>query len=560
MRPLDPRLLRYAAGARWFFAAGTLLAVAQTVLTIAFAWSLSAGIVGVVEGKTLSELRPELIIFAVTTAARLVVTWASGSVSIRGAARVKSELRSQLFGAIGTLGLGWAATQSSARLTVLGTRGLDALDDYFSKYLPQLILTVIATPVIVAVMFWQDVLSGVFVVVTLPLIPIFMVLIGWATQSVQRRQWDTLSELSSNYLDVLGGLGTLKSFGRAPRQLGRIRTVTERYRVETMKVLRVTFLSGFALELGASLSVALVAVGVGMRLVGGDISFAPALFVLLLAPEAFLPLRNVGTNFHAAAEGVTASEDVFAILDRARALQGASGADTRASEDVLIGQTGVPGPAQHEPGLALIDLSVGYDSATVISGLTRTFLPGTVTALTGPSGSGKSTLIAGILGTAQMSGQLSVDGQPAQGGVGERSWLSWTGQRPGLVSGTIADNVALGEDTPDPVRLERALTLARLHGWDANRECGVAGSLLSGGQAQRVAVARAFYRALGPQNRVLILDEPSSALDHHTEAELAESIRTFADMGRVVIVASHRQGLREAADAELALAENGQRS
>ncbi|MGO2664867.1 thiol reductant ABC exporter subunit CydD [Mycetocola reblochoni] len=546
MRPLDPRLLRYAAGARWFFAAGAVLAALQTVLTIAFAWSLSQAIVGVVEGRSLAELRTEILVFAGTTIARLVVTWASGSVSIRGAARVKSELRSRLYRAIGRLGPAWSVGRSSAGLTVLGTRGLDALDDYFGKYLPQLILTVIATPVIVAVMFWQDVLSGVFVVVTLPLIPVFMVLIGWATQSVQRQQWDTLSELSGNYLDVLGGLSTLKSFGRAERQLTRIRVVTERYRVATMKVLRTTFLSGFALELGASLSVALVAVGVGMRLVAGDIGFGPALFVLLLAPEAFLPLRNVGTNFHAAAEGVTASEDVFAILDEA-----ADAADATATAVHPGG--GASSAATAPAGLEFHDVGVSYDGTTVLSGVSARFAPGRVGVLTGPSGSGKSSLISTLLGTVAHDGVLTLDGSPLPSGPGERPWLAWSGQRPGLISGTVADNVSLGEASVDPDRLTRALALAQLDGWDADRECGVAGSLLSGGQAQRVAVARAFYRALRPETRVLVLDEPSSALDHETERRLAASITELAAGGLVVIVASHRRRLRDIADVELAL-------
>ena len=193
--------------------------------------------------------------------------------------------------------------------------GLEALDQYFAKYLPQLVLTVIATPVIVVVMWWQDWPSGLTAVITLPLIPIFMILIGIATRTVQRKQWQTLQHLAARFADTVQGLATLRLFGRERRAASQIEVTADQYRRETMKVLRYSFLSGFAMELLSSLAVALIAVAVGFRLLAGDMSLEVGLFVLLLAPEAFLPIRQVGVQFHAASEGVAATEDVFAVLD-----------------------------------------------------------------------------------------------------------------------------------------------------------------------------------------------------------------------------------------------------
>ncbi|RIJ08119.1 thiol reductant ABC exporter subunit CydD, partial [Clavibacter michiganensis subsp. insidiosus] len=277
--------------------------------------------------------------------------------------------------AIADLGPAWTAGRSRGRLATIVGPGLDALDPYFARYVPQLILTALATPIVVAVLFLSDPLTGVTVLVTLPVIPVFMVLVGWATQEVQRRQWSRLTELASGFLEVVDGLSTLLVFGRARRQTARIRRVTEEYRVETMRVLRISFLSGFVLELAASLSVALVAVSVGVRLIGGQLDLEVGLFVLLLAPEAFLPIRQVGVQFHAAAEGVAAADDVLGILEEERA--------TRATRPV-------PGPATATPpagdALAIRDLAVARDDRAVLSGVSARFPRGRVTAVTGPSG------------------------------------------------------------------------------------------------------------------------------------------------------------------------------
>src|SRR6478736_2928642 len=316
-KPVDPRLLRYASASRGFFVAIAAIAAAQTAVIVAFAWLLTRAVTGAIDGMPSAELAATLGALAITVALRAALLWAREAVAARAAARVQGQLRSGLVEAIGVLGPEWLRARNSAALAVTAGRGLDALEAYFGRYLPQLVQTVVATPLIIAVMWWQDWISGLTVLLTLPLIPIFMVLIGLATRSVQQRQWRTLQRLASRFADTVQGLATLKMFGRQHRAAASVERLTDQYRGETMRVLRVSFLSGFALEFLASISVAIVAVSIGFRLIDGALSLGVGLFVLLLAPEAYLPLRQVGVQFHASAEGVAATDDVFAVLDAA---------------------------------------------------------------------------------------------------------------------------------------------------------------------------------------------------------------------------------------------------
>ena len=325
MRPLDPRLLRYAAAARTFFGAGIVLGIVRTAATLAFCWLLSHAIVGAIAGRSLDELLPGILFLAGAGVVRAGTIWAMDVASARGAAMVKSQLRRRLVAGIARLGPGWLGGRNRVDVVTTAGPALDVLDGYFSLFLPQLILTAIATPLVIAAIFLQDVMSGILVIVALPLIPVFMILIGLAKQAVQRREWVVLAHLSSRFLDVVGGLAILKIFGRQQRQATRIAALTEEYRIETMKVLRLSFLSGFALELIGSLSVALVAVtllavSVGLRHIDGSLGLSVGLFILLLTPWAFFPLRQVGADYHAAADGIASAEDVFDILDAARAV------------------------------------------------------------------------------------------------------------------------------------------------------------------------------------------------------------------------------------------------
>ncbi|WP_127476702.1 thiol reductant ABC exporter subunit CydD [Microbacterium sulfonylureivorans] len=530
-KPVDPRLLRYASASRGFFVAIGAIAVAQTAAVVAFAWLLTRAITGAIDGMPLPDLATTLGALAAVVAARAVLLWTREAVAARAASRVQTQLRTALIGAVGELGPDWLDRRNSAQLAVTAGRGLDALEAYFGRYLPQLVQTVVATPVIVAVMWWQDWISGLTVLLTLPLIPVFMVLIGLATRSVQQRQWQTLQRLAARFADTVQGLSTLKVFGRQQRAAASIEQVTGEYRRETMRVLRVSFLSGFALEFLASISVAIIAVSIGFRLIDGSLALGVGLFVLLLAPEAYLPLRQVGVQFHAASEGVAATDEVFAVLDAARA------APPRSSD------------AEPAPGGSVLRL----DAVRVQRGermlppVSLEAAPGTVTLVEGPSGAGKSSLLAALRGAARFEGDAAY-GDADVRSLAPAAWLAWAGQRPGLIAGPIAVNVALGDTEPDPALVRRALDLACADDLDPARELGVQGAGLSGGQAQRVAVARAFYRRLRGRAGVVALDEPSAALDPDTEDRLWQGVRALADAGAAVLLVSHRTSARAIAD------------
>lgn len=557
MRPVDPRLLRYATASRGFFVAIAAIGVAQTLVIVAFAWLVTRAITGVIDGIPAAELTGILTALAGVIVLRAALLWAREIVCARASARVEAQLRAQLVTAIAALGPEWLAQRNTARLAVIAGRGLEALDAYFARYLPQLVLTVIATPILVAVMWWQDWISGLTVILTIPLIPLFMVLIGLATRAVQNAQWQTLGRLAARFADTVRGLSTLKLFSRQYRAVSSIEKVTASYRRETMRVLRVSFLSGFALELLASISVAIVAVSIGFRLIDGSLTLAVGLFVLLLAPEAYLPLRQVGVQFHAAAEGVAATDDVFAVLDAA--------AEAVPKTDAAEGTAGAVTDAADTPAVVVHGLRVRRGER-LLPAVSFTAEPGTVTLIEGPSGSGKTSVLAALRGAAGFEGTATVAGRDVRA-LAPSAWLAWAGQQPGLIAGTIEDNVRLGDPATGPVGSDaadaevagpralarRALHLSQAAGLDPATELGVQGAGLSGGQAQRVAVARAIYRHLSGHAPVIALDEPSAALDAATEQGLWRAVRTLADDGATVLLVSHRPTARAIADTIVSL-------
>nr|WP_216844991.1 thiol reductant ABC exporter subunit CydD [Rathayibacter sp. VKM Ac-2857] len=526
-------MLRYARAARLFLLLGGALALARTATVVAFAWLVAQLVAGAVDGRSAAELAPSLAALLGVVAVRALLAWAVEVNAARGGAGAKAQLRSAVLAALVALGPSGRSGGSGGVVALLGG-GLDALDGYFARYLPQLIATAITTPILVLVVFLADPLSALFLVVTLPLIPVFMVLIGWATQAVQKQQWSRLQALASGFVDTVGGLATLKIFGRAERQGARIRALTEDYRVHTMKVLRVTFVSSFVLELAGSLSVALVAVSIGLRLVDGSLGLAIGLFVLVLAPDVFLPVRQVGAEFHAAADGVQAADEAFTIIEAAA---------------VVPARTSAPG---RSGTLELRGLAVDDGAGRVLAPVDAVLPLGSITALTGPSGSGKSTLLAALAGFAPATGAIALGGATVDAATG-RDWLAWSGQRPDLLPGTVGSNVALGSRSPDPERILRALAVAGAD-LDPDRRIDADGTGLSGGQAARVAVARAVHRVLERGCAVLALDEPTAALDDDSERALLAGLRGLADQGLVVLVATHRPATIAAADAVLALA------
>ncbi|UXN22129.1 thiol reductant ABC exporter subunit CydD [Curtobacterium flaccumfaciens] len=539
MKPLDPRLLRLSRTARGFIAAAAGTGVLRTLATIAIAWGIAAavtlGVDAVGDGRVPAAFGQALALLGGAFVLRAVAAWATDDLAARAAAKVKSEMRTTVLARAAERGPSWLAGRSSAGFATTLGPGLDALDAYFGRYLPQLALTAIATPMLLVAIGLGDLTSGLIILFALPVIPVFMILIGLATQSLQRKQSDALAKLGGAFTEAVEGLATLKVFGRARRQVGRIGAVTDEYRRGTIGVLRLSFVSGFALELAASLSVALVAVSIGIRLVDGSLGLGAAMFVLVLAPEAFAPIRQVGADFHAAQDGVEASAAVLDVL--------ADGETASPSETGSSGGSGThTDPAAPAFALDVRGLTVRRPDV-VIGPLDLHAEPGTVVVLAGPSGSGKSSIIAALRGVLPHDGVVTVPG-PAGASVAERT--TWADQRPRLVRGTIAENVALSA-TPDDADVRTALGDAGL-GLDPGLPVGAGGSGLSGGQAQRVAVARALYRARRAATPLVLLDEPTSALDAEAEERVIAAARGLAADGAVVVVASHRPAVVAAAD------------
>ncbi|MFF3729890.1 thiol reductant ABC exporter subunit CydD [Streptomyces sp. NPDC002476] len=541
MKPIDPRLLRHARATRFFLVAVVALGTVGAVLVVAQAMLIADIVVGGFEdGLTVSGLRTPLILLAAVALGRALVSWLTELAAYRASAAVKSELRGRLLARATELGPGWLSGQRSGSLVTLATRGVDALDDYFARYLPQLGLAVVVPVAVLARVVTEDWVSAAIIVVTLPLIPLFMILIGWATQAHMDRQWRLLSRLSGHFLDVVAGLPTLKVFGRAKAQAESIRAITSQYRQATLRTLRIAFLSSFALELLATLSVALVAVTIGMRLVHGGLDLYTGLVVLILAPEAYLPIRQVGAQYHAAAEGLSAAEEIFAVLE---------------TEPRKGGTADVPEPLR----LELEGVTVRHEGRAAPS-LDRASLvveEGETVALTGPSGVGKSTLLNVVLGfTAPDEGRVRV-GDADLATLDLERWreqIAWVPQRPYLFAGTIAENVRLARPDADDTAVMAALRDAGAYDFVARLPdgeltvLGEDGAGLSAGQRQRLALARAFLA----DRPLLLLDEPTASLDGETEAGIVEAVRRLA-VGRTVLLVVHRPALLAVADRVVAL-------
>jgi thiol reductant ABC exporter CydD subunit len=539
VRALDPRLLRYARATRTFLFASVALGSLSALLIVAQAWLLASVVAGAFShGEGLLQLQTQLIVLLCVVGARAVVAWAAELAASRCSAQAKSQLRTALLERVAQLGSNSSRKERTGELAVLTTRGIDALDGYFSLYLPQLFLAAIVPLVVLVAVFSKDWISGAIVAFTIPLIPLFMALVGAATRERMDRQLHTLQRLAGHFLDVVGGLPTLKVFGRAKAQAASIREISERYRDTALSTLRVTFLSSLILELVATISVALVAVAIGLRLLSGNLDLRTGLFALVLAPEAYMPLRQLGANYHASAEGIAAAEQVFAVLEQPEPTRGTNRdiPDLATAEIAIEGLT-VCYPGRNEPALEDVFLSV---------------VPGEVLALAGPSGCGKSTLLGVLLGlTAPTSGTVRIDRAelPELDLDAWRSQIAWVAQRPHLFAASIAENVRIGRLDASDEEICGACSLAELDDVVGKLPTGIhtvlgdRGAGLSAGERQRVGLARAFLR----DAPLLLLDEPTANLDGQTEQAILGAVRRLSE-GRTVVLVAHRPALLSMAD------------
>ncbi len=536
----DLRLLRQARAAKFALAATILIGLAAAVTIILQARQVSRIVARVfLGGQTLGQIQPLLLALLLIFVARASLNFLSEGAAGEVAIRVKAALRDILLHKI--MRLGPAYTRSlpggSGELTAAAVQGIEALDAYFSQFLPQLALAALIPLSILVAVFPLDWLSGVVLLVTAPLIPVFMILIGSASQAATRKQWTTLSRMSGFFLDSLQGLTTLKQLGCSREHAARIASASEQYRAVTMSVLRITFLSALVLELVGTISTALVAVEIGLRVLHYRLEFEQAFFILMIAPEFYWPLRQLGLRFHAGMSGAAAARQIFAVLDAPEAPAQATPPTEKPDFVLPFGET---------PEIEFRHVSYTYPGRTemAVEDINFVLRSGQQTALVGASGAGKTTLIQLLLRFIEpTSGQILVNGRDLSTIPVEawRRYLAWVPQQPHLFHGTLAENIRLGNPLASADEMRIAVNQARLDTFihslpDADATLvGEQGVRLSGGQAQRVALARAFLR----NAPLLLMDEPTAHLDLQQEALLEESIRVLS-AGRTVLTIAHR--------------------
>jgi ATP-binding cassette subfamily C protein CydD len=501
------------------------------LLLILQAWLLARSIDAVAfKAATLPQVAPWLWMILGLICLRAVLGWLAEQTAFRAAIEIKLQIRDQLIGHLHALGPVRLGQERTGELTTTISDGVEALEAYFARYLPSMALMVVLPLAILAVVFPVDWIAGLILLVTAPLIPLFMILIGKGAENLNQRQWRKLARMSSHFLDVIQGLTTLKMFNASRRELANVTRISDQYRHSTMAVLRVAFLSSLALEFFATISIAIVAVSIGFRLFWGEMDFLYGFFVLLLAPEFYLPLRSMGTHYHARMEAIGAGERMISILD------------LKAPDETRHGQ---PSPPLDAATIKLLDVRVTYPNGTVgLDGISLQIQPGERIGIIGSSGAGKSTLFNLLLGfIPPTAGEIVVGDKPLRE-FDMTSWrrqLAWVPQRPHLFANTIAENIRLGRPDADPAAVILAACAAQAHGFiDQLPEryatrVGDGGRGLSGGQAQRIALARAVIR----DAPLWLLDEPTTYLDAESE-DLVQMALNDLTPGHTVLVIAHR--------------------
>jgi ATP-binding cassette, subfamily C, bacterial CydD len=531
-------LLRRVPPARPYLVATVMVGLLMAVVTVVQMAFLSEIVDRVfLNGGGREQAFTPLLVLAGAAVLRAGLLWVRETTAQRGAVRVKSELRERLFDHVLRLGPAFTRSERSGELTTTLTEGVERLDPYFARYLPQVILSVSAPLLIVGYILPRDVASAVLLVVTAPVIPVMMILVGSYAEEHTRRQWLALSRMGAHFLDALQGLPTLKAFGRVAAEGEKVERVSGEFRERTLRVLRYAFLSGLVLEFMTAAAIALVAVVLGVRLINGAITFQDAFLVLLLTPEFYRPLRELGTHRHAGMEGKAAAERIFEILDTPLPAEGSS-------------QVSLPG------GLQISFSGVGFTypgrDLPALDGLTLTLPAGSRTAVVGRSGSGKSTLVGLLLKFLNPdAGVISANGVPV-GEVPAGAWrehVALVPQRPHLFYGSVMENIRLARPEATRYEVERAAELAGAaefvrrmpHGYDT--QIGERGQRLSGGEAQRLAIARAFLK----DAPLLVMDEPTSSLDPESERLIRDALERLAQ-GRTSLIVAHRLNTVSTAD------------
>ncbi|MDD4600628.1 ATP-binding/permease protein CydD [bioreactor metagenome] len=530
---LDKRLLRQASGQGSRFAALIGLGLTGAVFAVLQAGFITKIINGVfLEGLDLPDMSDWLAFLLVVIVSRAIIIWITGLLAHSLAVTIKAAIRKKLVEQVFAAGPVRMGAVPAGDLTNTIVQGIENLEAYFSRYIPQLAAAVLIPVFILCIAVPLDMTSAAIMMVTAPLIPVFMALIGQMAERRNKQQWDKLSRLSAHFLDVLRGLSTLKMFGRSKEQAAVIARMSADFRETTLGVLKIAFLSSLVLELFTTISIALIAVSVGLRLLYGQMDFNNAFFLLLLAPEFYLPLRQLGSHFHAGMAGTAAAESIFPLLTLATSEK----ADNEYEK--IDCQDGI--------GARFNNVCYTYQGGgrAALDGLSFEIKTGTKVALVGPSGAGKSTVINLLLGFVQAdSGAITVNGV-ALDRLNREEWLAniaYVPQFPHLFYGTIADNIRLGKQTADMTEIIAAAQAAGAHDFidtlpDGYQTIvGEGGHGLSGGQRQRLAIARAFLR----DAPFLILDEATASLDPYSEEIVQQAIERLM-AGRTVLVAAHR--------------------
>jgi ATP-binding cassette subfamily C protein CydD len=590
---INKRLLQYVKTMRPYVAVVAILSFLTAIFIILQAHYIAQIInAAFLQKQALAQLTIPLLFLLLVIIGRAAVIWGNTATTNFVSSTVKGDMRLRLFQHLLKLGPMFIKGERSGEIVNTTTDGVEALDAYFNQYFPQVCATMVIPLTILVVVFATDILSGIVLLVTLPILPAFMILIGKRANAMTERRWRQLSTLSAHFLDVLQGMTTLKLFRRAERQRETIRQISERYGQTTMAVLRVAFLSSLVMEMGATISNAIIAVEIGLRLLYGQIPFAQAFFVLLLTPEFYQPLRNLGTQFHASIESAAGAQRIFDILETPINRQGIANTQTTSTlptEPQTLTLQNIhytyPEPAEtteEEGGTSTkkiggVTVAARVAEAAAIAkttqasqqvkqqrqealrGISFEIQRGQRVAIVGKSGAGKSTIASLLLRFIEPDeGTLSIDGIPAQN-FSVQDWrklIAWQPQRPYLFNTTIADNIRLGRPEASQPEVEQAARMADLHDFIQTLPqgyetiIGERGTRLSGGQLQRLSMARALLK----NAPILVLDEATSTLDAESEKHILHTLESIAHE-HIILIIAHRLNTISNADRIIVLQE-----